>query len=111
MCSNTLVEVEELGEESAGGIIIPEVARQNHDQLCTIGKLVAMGPGTDLSFYRNGEAIQVKHDMLPLKVVYTRWGGTPMRLGKGKDTKNYRLLTDRDTPAVLFGEVETPRTV
>ena len=110
--SNVLVEIDELEEQTEGGIWIPEMVNDNYRQLCTVGNLVALGPGTSLAYMRDGERVEVKHGMLPLKVSFARYGGTPMHIGRGRGGKKYRLLTERDVTAFLFDEnIEIPREV
>jgi len=110
--SNVLVEIKDLGEVSDGGIIIPTEARDNYRQMNTIGYLVGMGPATTLAYHRGGESIEVKREMLPLKVSFPQYAGTPMRIRRGRETTNYRLVTEQDITSFLFDdEVELPREV
>jgi co-chaperonin GroES (HSP10) len=110
--SNVLVEIEELKEQTEGGIWIPEIASDNYRQLCTTGNLIALGPATSLAYMRGGDRVEVTPEMLPLKVSFARYGGTPMHIGPRRGGRQFRLLTERDVTAFLFDEnIEIPREV
>lgn len=109
--SNVVVKPDVLGETTEGGLIIPDVARDNERMVCTTGDLVAMGPATDLSFYRNGEITQVKQDMLPCRVLFVRYGGTSLTVGGRRNGTNYRVMTEDDIIAFLFEDVDAARGV
>ena len=109
--SNVLVEVDAIEDVTPGGIVVPDIAKENNRQLCTTGTLVGMGPATTLAFHRGGENVEVTREMLPLRVLYSRYGGTPVRTGNRQETQNFRLLTEQDITAFLFDDIVTPREV
>ena len=110
--ANVLVKVDSLAETTEGGIIVPEIAQQNMQSLCTTGTLVGMGPATTLAYYKDGAEIGVKREDLPLKVLYVRYSGTPVKTGDRRNQVAYRLLTERDITAFLFDDnIITPQGV
>ncbi len=84
-----LVERLEQEEKTAGGIIIPENAKEKP----TKGKIVAVGSG---SKDENGKTIPLdvkKGDV----VLFAKWGGTEV----SHDGKEYLIMKESDILAVL----------
>ncbi len=90
-----LVLPKKVEEVTAGGIIIPEDARDKEQQAATKGKLVAVGSSAwaDLD---DGTPWAGVGD----KIVYSRYSGVTM---KGSDGEDYVLINDVDVLARLAG--------
>ncbi len=84
-----LVERIESEEKTAGGIIIPDTAKEKPIE----GKVVAVGPGL------KGDA--GKHTPLELKlgqkIVFGKWSGTEVKVG-GKD---YLIMKESDVMGII----------
>lgn len=110
--SNVLVEVEEVKDRTDGGIWVPEIAKDNSRQICTVGMLVGIGPATSLAYRKGGEAVEVKQGDLPIKVAFARYGGSPINIGGRHNMRRYRLMTEADIVAFLFDDnIDMPREV
>ncbi|MEO0852159.1 MAG: co-chaperone GroES [Cyanobacteria bacterium J06648_11] len=85
-----LVKVAEREEKTAGGILLPDAAREKPQ----VGEVAATGPGRHNDA---GElvAVDVKTGD---KVLYSKYAGTEVKLG---DDDTYMLLTERDILAVV----------
>lgn len=83
------VRVSEAEEKTAGGIILPDNAKEKPQ----IGEVMQVGPG------KRGEdgAFQAMEVQIGNKVLYSKYAGTDVKLG-GDD---YVLLTERDILAVV----------
>jgi chaperonin GroES len=84
-----LVERIESEEKTAGGIIIPDTAKEKPIE----GKVVAVGPGL--------KGDDGKHTPLELKVgqkiVFGKWSGTEVKVG-GKD---YLIMKESDVMGII----------
>ena len=91
---HVLVLPKEVEEVTAGGIIIPQDAREKEQQAATEGKLIAVGPSawTDLD---DGKPWAKVGD----KVSYSRYAGVSM---DGMDGTQYMLINDNDVLAKLL---------
>ena len=89
-----LVLPEKVKEKTAGGIYLPEEARDKEQQAATVGTLVAVGNGAwaDLD---DGSPWALVGD----KVSYSRYAGVSMT---GQDGKSYVLINDNDVLAKLL---------
>lgn len=88
-----LVKPEKVEEKTAGGIYIPETAREKEQQAATVGQLISVGSSawTDLD---DGKPWAKVGD----KISYARYAGVSMT---GADGENYVLINDNDVLAVL----------
>ena len=88
-----LVLPDKVEEKTAGGIYIPETAREKEQQAATVGILIAVGDSAwaDLD---DGKPWANVGD----KISYSRYAGVSM---KGADDESYVLINDNDVLAVL----------
>ncbi|THB77088.1 MAG: co-chaperone GroES [Desulfobulbaceae bacterium] len=86
-----LVQRLEEEEKTAGGIIIPDSAKEKPAE----GKVVAVGPGK-LSDSGERVALQVKEGDV---VLFSKYGGTDVKL----DGENYLIMREDDVLGVLEG--------
>lgn len=83
------VKVSEAEEKTAGGIILPDNAKEKPQ----VGEVVQVGPGK-----RNDDGSRQALEVnIGDKVLYSKYAGTDIKLG-GED---YVLLTERDILAVV----------
>ena len=84
-----LVKVSEAEEKTAGGILLPDTAKEKPQ----VGKVIQVGPGkhNDDGSY---QAIEVK---VGDKVLYSKYAGTDIKLG----SDDYVLLRESDILAAL----------
>jgi chaperonin GroES len=83
------VKVSEAEEKTAGGIILPDNAKEKPQ----VGEIVSVGPGK-----RNDDGSRTEPDVkIGDKVLYSKYAGTDVKLG-GDD---YVLLTEKDILAVV----------
>jgi chaperonin GroES len=91
-----LVEVEEIEETTAGGIVIPMTEKERHEMAQIAGVLAAVGNDA-WSDYRQPFALVGE------RVLYQRHSGIQLT---GKDGKLYRLVNDTDIIATLESGVQ-----
>jgi chaperonin GroES len=86
-----IVEVIDEPEKSAGGILLPDTAKEKSQR----GKVIAVGSGRTLD---NGQkvALEVK---VGDTVVYAKYGGTEFKLGN----QELMILSERDIHAIVEG--------
>ena len=83
------VKVSEAEEKTAGGIILPDNAKEKPQ----VGEIVAVGPGK-----RNDDGSRTEPDIkVGDKVLYSKYAGTDIKLG----TDDYVLLSEKDILAVV----------
>ena len=83
------VKISEAEEKTAGGIILPDNAKEKPQ----IGEVVGVGPGK-----RNDDGTRQPLEVeVGSKVLYSKYAGTDIKLG----TDEYVLLTERDILAVV----------
>ncbi|UWU66285.1 co-chaperone GroES [Bradyrhizobium sp. NC92] len=82
-------------EKTAGGIIIPDTAKEKPQQ----GEIVATGPGA-----RNEQGQLVQLDVKPGdRVLFAKWSGTEVKI----DGEEFLIMKESD----LLGVVDTTATV
>lgn len=84
-----LVKQSEAEEVTAGGIVLPDTAREKPQQ----GKVVAVGPGKLLDSGERGEMGVTEGD----EIFYGKYAGTEIRI----DGEDYVILRESDVLAVL----------
>ena len=89
MDDRILVEPLEAEEKTAGGIVLPDSAKEKPQQ----GKVVAIGPGKLLDSGERAEACVAVGDT----VLYAKYGGTEIEHG-GKD---YLIVKESDVLAKI----------
>ncbi|MEI7836615.1 MAG: co-chaperone GroES [Planctomycetota bacterium] len=83
-----LVKQCEAEEKTAGGIVLPDTAKEKPQ----IGEVIAVGPGKMLDSGTRSPVGVKKGD----KVYYAKYAGTEVKI----DTKNYVILRESDILAV-----------
>ena len=84
-----IVEPIEQEEMTAGGIILPETAKEKPQ----VGEVVQVGPGK-----RNDDGARQEMEVkIGDKVLYSKYAGTDIKLG----TEEYVLLSEKDILAVV----------
>jgi len=92
------VVVERIDAEAktAGGIIIPDTAKEKPSQ----GKIIAVGPG---GRDENGKLIPI--DLQPGdRVLFGKWSGTEVKI----DNVEYLIMKESDIMGVLEGVAQAP---
>lgn len=84
LADRVLVEPEEAEEKTAGGIIIPDTAKEKPQK----GTVVAVGSG------KKDEPITVKQGD---KVLYGKYSGTEINI----DSKDYLIMRESDIYAII----------
>jgi chaperonin GroES len=84
-----VVEPIEQEEVTAGGIVLPETAKEKPQQ----GKVLAVGPGA-----RDDEGDRIEMDVkVGDKVLYAKYSGTEFKM----NSKKYLILRESDLLAIL----------
>jgi chaperonin GroES len=84
-----VVEPIEQEEVTAGGIVLPETAKEKPQQ----GKVLAVGPGA-----RDDEGKRIEMDVkVGDKVLYAKYSGTEFKM----NSKKYLILRESDLLAIL----------
>jgi chaperonin GroES len=83
-------------ERTAGGIIIPDTAKEKPQQ----GKIIAVGPG---GRDENGKLIPIDVKVGD-RVLFGKWSGTEVKL----DGKELLIMKESDIMGVLVGASEAP---
>ncbi len=89
MDDRILVEPLEAEEKTAGGIVLPDSAKEKPQQ----GKVVAVGPGKRLDNGERAEVCVKKGDV----VLYAKYGGTEVE----HDGKEYLIMKENDVLAKM----------
>lgn len=90
-----VIKPTERKEMTAGGIVLPEVAKLNEDGLVG-GTVLSVGPG----MYQDGEFVEVPKDLVGKKVVYSRFTGSDIE----HERKKYHILREFDVIAEVGDE-------
>lgn len=92
-----LIKVEEVEDRSAGGIFLPDNARDREQEAKDRGKLIAVG---DLAFSGMGAAPVVGDTVL-----FNKYAGSLIQVrGEDRNLKKYRLCNDKDIGAIVREE-------
>jgi chaperonin GroES len=84
-----VIEPIEQEEVTAGGIVLPETAKEKPQQ----GKVLAVGPGA-----RDDEGKRIEMDVkVGDKVLYAKYSGTEFKM----NSKKYLILRESDLLAIL----------
>ena len=84
-----LVKQSEAEEKTAGGIVLPDTAKERPQR----GKVVAVGPGKLLDTGKRGEMSVRKGD----EIFYGKYAGTEIKI----DGEDYVILKESDVLAVV----------
>lgn len=87
--NRVLVEPTKTEEVTASGIVLPETVDKEKK---AEGKIVALGNGEDL----------VKLNLkVGDKILFEKWGGEEIKVGRGAEEKEYKILTHDKIMAVV----------
>jgi chaperonin GroES len=84
-----LVKQSEAEEKTAGGIVLPDTAKEKPQQ----GKVIAVGPGKLLDSGKRGEMGLKKGD----EILYGKYAGTEIKI----DGEEYVILKESDVLAII----------
>lgn len=84
-----VVEPMEAEAKTAGGIVLPESAKEKP----LMGKVIAVGPGKMLDNGNRSEVAVKKND----KVIYGKYGGSEVEI----DGKEYKILRESDILGIV----------
>ena len=87
-----LIEVLDIDEKTAGGIIIPDSAKEKPQE----GKVVAVGSGTKLE---NGKIVPMDVKVGDV-VLFGKWSGTEVKI----DGKEYSIMKESDIMGISKGK-------
>ena len=87
-----LIEVLDSEEKTSGGIIIPDTAKEKHQE----GKVVAVGPGAKTD---DGKIIPMDVKIGDL-VLFGKWSGTEVKI----DGKEYSIMKESDVMGISKGK-------
>lgn len=89
LADRVVIEIEDDTEQTPGGIIIPDTAREKPQR----GKVVAVGPGKMLESGKREEMSLKAGD----RVLFQKYGGTDLKM----DNKDYKILSERDILGII----------
>jgi chaperonin GroES len=87
---NVVVRMAEAAERTAGGIVLPDSAREKPQQ----GRVVAVGDGACVNGSGKRAPLQVKEGD---RVLFNRWGGTTVRV----NNEDLLILSEHEILAVV----------
>ena len=89
-----LIKPERVGGQTAGGLYLPDSARDKQQFAVDRGEIMAVGEG----FFRDlpGPIPKVGD-----RVIFNRYAGTLMSFDEGEGRADYRLINDKDICAIL----------
>lgn len=85
-----LVKIEEIEEVTAGGIIKPQMVRDDEQLSCTTGEVLAVGPSVDMAFAKS-RPVKIGD-----KVIFARYGGVLI-----DEREGLRIIHDEDVLAMI----------
>ena len=87
-----LIKVLDSEEKTKGGIIIPDTAKEKHQE----GEIVAVGPGA-----KTEDGKTIKMDVkVGVRVLFGKWSGTEVKI----DGKEYSIMKESDIMGVSKGK-------
>jgi chaperonin GroES len=89
-----LVKPDKVDDKSAGGVYLPDSARDRQQFAVDRGELVAFGHG----FF---DGLQGPVPKIGDKVIFDRYAGSIISLGEGREREDFRLLNDDKIVAIL----------
>jgi len=87
---HVVVRMQEAAQRTAGGILLPDAAREKPQQ----GKVIAVGDGLRINGSSDRAPFQVKEGD---RVVFLRYGGTPVRV----NNEDLLILNEAEILAVV----------
>ena len=94
-----LICVADLQEKTAGGILLPEIAKHNERNLSSIGQIVAVG---DLAWRRPDLGVEHPWAAEGDWVVFGRYAGSRIEV----EGREYRLMNDEEILAVITEDMK-----
>jgi chaperonin GroES len=91
LADRVVIEVENDNEQTAGGIYIPDTAREKPQR----GVVIAVGPGKMLDSGKREEMSLKAGD----RVLFQKYGGTDIKI----ENKEYKILSERDILGIIEG--------
>jgi len=92
---NVIIAPEEVQEKTAGGLFLPEIAKEREGLATVRGRLVSVSPAAfDYATFPEGTRFPRAGD----EVIFAKFAGI---LIQGDDGREYRLCKDRDIAAVV----------
>lgn len=92
-----------------GGIIIPDMARDQQQTAATRGELIAIGPEARIRFSPKPDGVETVEGKPGDRVIFSKFGGSSIRVNRVE----YRILFDKDIVCRIDGdedsEMEYPR--
>lgn len=92
---NVLVRPREVETKTKGGILIPEIAREQQQAAATEGEIVAVSP---LAFTYETWPLHARKPREGDRVLFGRYSGMT---ATGADGVEYRIIKDKDIAAVM----------
>ena len=89
LADRVVVEAVEQAQQSAGGVILPDTAKEKPQE----GVVIAVGPGRRTD----------KGDMIPMdlkvndRIIYSKYSGSEIKL----DGKEYLIVSEKDVLAIV----------
>ena len=103
--NKVVVKTDTVERISDGGIIIPDMTRDQEQIAATRGEIVAIGPEAHLRFCEDPDGIE-SHEAKPGdRVIFAKFGGSSIRI----DRSEYRILYDTDVICKITGEEDAER--
>lgn len=99
---NVLVYVEEVGEKTTGGVLLPDEVKARDQNAATMGMVVGISP---MAFKNRDWPEDVEFPKVGDFVYFGRYAGASSRI-KGRDGKQYQMIKDQDIMSVIRGEDE-----
>ena len=99
-----VIHIDEPETLSTGGIIIPDVVRDNKTIAANRGTIIAIGPSAELHYSADG--VEKKEMQVGDRVIFARYAGSAVAMNKDGKRINVRLIYDRDVICLISGEEE-----
>jgi len=97
-----LVRVDNAETITAGGLIIPDVAREQQQTAATRGEIVAIGPTAQVFFSDDTHGVSKCEANPGDRVIFSKFGGSRVMIGRVE----HRLLYDKDIICKIEGDEE-----
>ena len=91
-------------EVSRGGIIIPNVAREQQQTAANRGEIIAIGPDAEVFFCEDSDGIGKVEGKPGDRVIFSRYGGSVITVTEGDRRVDYRIIYDKDIICRIRGE-------
>ena len=102
--AKVLIKPDSVEERTAGGIIIPHVAKEQQQTAANRGEIVAIGPDAELFYSEDADGTGKKEMKPGDRVVFARYAGSVISMDTDNGRVEYRLIYDRDVICRIEGE-------